>query len=470
MQRKLAVSFLASLAAILTFSLAVSAAPSAPADPPSSMAFDQMVISQVDVSQMAKNMRALIDIGPRVAASPEERKGADYIKAAFQSYGYEPQMQYVPTTGNYVAYLRTLTPSQQDVWLYVGSYGSAPRPLSPEGGITGEVIDCGLGNSPADFPAAVAGDIALVKRAEGEGNATVTQKIRNAQAAGAAVALVQNYTWMRFSASTGGDASITIPFATMNSEMGAILQQPGTTANFALKRFTGSYNVIATKKPTNKNRDTGKVLVVSGHYDSVPTVGGADDNLSGTVVAMELARVIGSLPVDTEVRFAAWTGEEGGLIGSRYYVSQLTPEEKARHQAAFHMDMICNNWEEGGKLWILNPISDPANPGQPLSHIASETTYATMQRFGIVGTPTYGGTAVQTGSDHRSFGEAGIPAVNTSWRKAPMEREPWYHQPWDNMEVNFSPERIKLGAQVVGASVYDLARPDTPALTNSATR
>ena len=57
----------------------------------------------------------------------------------------------------------------------------------PEGGITAEVIDCGLG-TPADFGPAVQGKIAVIQR----GGDTFADKVRRAKEAGAVAAVIYN--------------------------------------------------------------------------------------------------------------------------------------------------------------------------------------------------------------------------------------------------------------------------------------
>ena len=73
-----------------------------------------------------------------------------------------------------------------------------------------------------------------------------------------------------------------------------------------------------------------EVIVIGGHYDHVGkyngfTFNGADDNVSGTVGMLSLARAFmktGTKPAKTVV-FAAWTGEEQGLWGSKYFVKNI---------------------------------------------------------------------------------------------------------------------------------------------------
>jgi hypothetical protein len=76
-------------------------------------------------------------------------------------------------------------------------------------------------------------------------------------------------------------------------------------------------NVIATLRGTVHPE---LVYVVSSHFDSVEGGPGADDNTSGTTALLEAARVLASRPQPATIRFAFFTGEEAGLLGSREFV------------------------------------------------------------------------------------------------------------------------------------------------------
>jgi Zn-dependent M28 family amino/carboxypeptidase len=64
--------------------------------------------------------------------------------------------------------------------------------------------------------------------------------------------------------------------------------------------------------------------MVGGHLDSWISATGATDNGAGSVVAMEVMRILNALHVKPRrtIRVALWTGEEQGLIGSRGYATQ----------------------------------------------------------------------------------------------------------------------------------------------------
>ena len=67
-----------------------------------------------------------------------------------------------------------------------------------------------------------------------------------------------------------------------------------------------------------------EMYIVGGHMDGIGWGEAANDDGSGTAIVMELARVFSNPDVTTErsIRFILWNNEEGGLNGSRAYVTQ----------------------------------------------------------------------------------------------------------------------------------------------------
>lgn len=94
-----------------------------------------------------------------------------------------------------------------------------------------------------------------------------------------------------------------------------------------------------------EGEDTTEAIVVGAHYDHLGMFdgyiwNGADDNASGTVGMMSIAKACmatGEKPARTII-FAAWTGEEKGLLGSRYFVEHpCVPIEKIRFYLNYDM-------------------------------------------------------------------------------------------------------------------------------------
>ncbi len=430
------------LAVVLVTALAVAAIAS-PA------AFDQKIVSQISVPRMMEDVRYLSeDIGVRIASSPEEEMASDYIADVFQKYGYDVEIQEFPYA-NRIAYVTMLEPEMKKIDVRIGG-SRTNAPLTGPEGITGKVVDCGFGG-PEEFPAEVEGNIALIRR----GQQTFVNMYNNARAAGAVAVLIQNYSWTAFSANVG---TATIPYATLNDEAGELLRGGNVVINYKSIQADTSRNVIATRKPDNKNKDTGYVVVLSAHYDSVPTAPGANDNGSGTAALLELARILKSQPIDMEIRFLACGAEEVGLVGSRYYVSQLSAQERERIIANYNMDMVATAGEAQSLLYVNTLDGD---------NLVARTARAAAERLGYSDyllAPYHRGS-----SDHQAFYEGGIEGGNFIWREpGTAALEPWYHQPHDTME-HISQERFKIAADIVGAACYSVIRPDTPSLIHSRT-
>lgn len=439
MKRKRIFSIL--LAFVLIFSLATTVAAS---QGKSNIAFDQGVISQISISRMMEDVRYLSEgIGVRIASSPEETLAAEYIARAFEKYGYEAEIQEFPYQ-NRVAYVTMVGPEVRKIDVRIGGTRTN-APLTDSEGITGRIIECGYGGT-GDFPEEVAGNIALVRR----GQETFQNMYNRARSAGATALLIQNSDWTIFSASVTG---ATIPYATLNYDTGELLRGDDIVVNYKAFQYDTSRNVIATRKPNNKNRNTGNVVVFSAHYDSVPTAPGANDNASGTAGLLELARIFSSKPIDTEIRFLACGAEEVGLVGSRYYVSQLTPEERGSIIANYNMDMIATAGPDQSTLYINTLDGD---------NLVSRSAREAAERLGyghLVRAPFHRGS-----SDHQAFFEGGIEAGNFIWRDpVTAALEPWYHQPYDTMEY-MSEARFKIAMEIVAAASYSVIRVDTPNL------
>jgi hypothetical protein len=131
----------------------------------------------------------------------------------------------------------------------------------------------------------------------------------------------------------------------------------GVTASIATKvnREQGQgRNVVAYLPAANDTKDT-PVIVVGAHYDhlgrgqsnSLARKGeehaihnGADDNASGTSAMLEIAQYLSSQPdkLPYGVVFAAWSGEELGIIGSSHFIEHPTiPKERIAAYVNFDM-------------------------------------------------------------------------------------------------------------------------------------
>ncbi len=118
-----------------------------------------------------------------------------------------------------------------------------------------------------------------------------------------------------------------------------------------VKKAASAYNVVGIlpgTDPVLKN----EAIVIGAHYDHLGHGGqgslaanstdihhGADDNASGTAAIVELARKFAAKKNKRTLVFIAFSGEEEGLLGSKYYVNNpVFPIEKT--VAMINLDMV----------------------------------------------------------------------------------------------------------------------------------
>ena len=82
-----------------------------------------------------------------------------------------------------------------------------------------------------------------------------------------------------------------------------------------------SYNTVA-EIPGSDLKD--EVVMLGAHLDSWHTATGATDNAAGVSIMMEAVRILKALNLQPRptIRIALWSGEEQGLLGSRFYVRE----------------------------------------------------------------------------------------------------------------------------------------------------
>ncbi|MDP2892600.1 MAG: M28 family peptidase [Bacillota bacterium] len=98
-----------------------------------------------------------------------------------------------------------------------------------------------------------------------------------------------------------------------------------------------SQNVSAIKKALVADPE---IIIIGAHYDSFAGLPGANDDASGVSVLLELARIIRSVPSDTEIRFIAFGAEEEGQLGAKDYIKGLDENTKSRVVGMIQLDRL----------------------------------------------------------------------------------------------------------------------------------
>ncbi|MCC7001252.1 MAG: M20/M25/M40 family metallo-hydrolase [Gemmatimonadaceae bacterium] len=224
-------------------------------------------------------------------------------------------------------------------------------------------------------------------------------------------------------------------------------------------------------------RDTNRVVVIGGHYDScicstnsmdfTADAPGADDDGSGTVAVMELARVMGKhFPrgFDASVALILYTGEEQGLLGSTQFAERLKREGKTV-TAAFTDDIIGNTIADDGRVDSVSvrvfAVDSLAVGGGELARYVWATGALYQPQFEVI--PVLRLDRLGRGGDHRPFVERGIPGLRFSERLENYKRQ---HLPTDTLNAvnfNYIAKVARLNLATVASLAAAPARPEQTA-------
>ncbi len=208
-----------------------------------------------------------------------------------------------------------------------------------------------------------------------------------------------------------------------------------------ISRPTEIVNIVATLPGTDPNDD--RIFVVSGHYDSrvadimdyESDAPGANDDASGTVAVMEMARIMSNYDFPATLVFMAVSGEEQGLLGAAKWAEEASEEGK-NIAGMFTNDIIGNHAAEDGKLYDPYKVRLFAE-GVPPQRELDSNTLRYLQTGGESDMPTrqlartikevsesyvpnmdiwliYRLDRYLRGGDHRPFVRLGYPAVRFS--------------------------------------------------------
>ena len=218
--------------------------------------------------------------------------------------------------------------------------------------------------------------------------------------------------------------------------------EPGETT-VALKaelspwRTTSTWNVLA-KIEGSGEKD--RIILLSAHLDHLgvkdgKTYYGADDDASGTVAVMELARVLAKGPKPNRtVAVALWGSEETGLIGSRYFLQNPTfPLATIVANLEFEMIGRPDPKLKPDELWLSG--WDRTNLGPELAKqgaLLVDDPHPTEKFF--------------TRSDNYALAEKGVVAQTVS--SFGLHHD--YHQPTDTVsKIDFQHMDRAIGSMIV---------------------
>jgi carboxypeptidase Q len=239
-------------------------------------------------------------------------------------------------------------------------------------------------------------------------------------------------------------------------------------------KFTGDhehgFDTIAEIPGTDpKLKD--EVVMLGGHLDSWASATGATDNGAGSVVAMEVMRILTALQVKPRrtIRVGLWTGEEEGEFGSYGYVKQ-------------HFGFVPRSTEPD-QLLVTEYDRDPSGPiqlkpdSQKLSayfnldngsgkvrgiYLQGNSASASIFEQWIEPLKDLGVTAITMrdtgGTDHEAFDAIGLPGFQ--FIQDPLDYgSRTHHSNMDTLE-RLQPEDLAQAALVEATFVYNAAMRD----------
>ncbi|TFH34599.1 MAG: M20/M25/M40 family metallo-hydrolase, partial [Bacteroidia bacterium] len=200
-------------------------------------------------------------------------------------------------------------------------------------------------------------------------------------------------------------------------------------------------NVVAMIEGNNPD----EIVVVGGHMDHMGMSGGriwngADDNASGTVGVMTIARAFAATGVKPErtIMFCAWTGEEKGLLGSEYFT--INPPAGSIDKVKFYLNYDMISRDAQNDTAKVN-VTVTYNKDYPY---LEELSKKNVEKYGLTMNYNYRAQENPTGgSDYTAFSDNKIPIIAVM-----AAMHPEYHTPEDQIElVNWDKmiDIIKLG-------------------------
>ena len=377
------------------------------------------------------------DLHPsRNSGEPGYKASVDYVAQVMKDAGYDVRIQ--PYKFTYFAYITRPTFSEVSApahdyalnaeWNPGQSTGTAHAEIQPAGGIVippSATPSSSSGCTMADFSDFVPGRIALIQR----GGCNFGVKVLNAQAAQASGVIIFNEgnptrtdVLLGSLADAAGNTIIpTIPVAFTSFAIGEDLyNQYGEAVkaatslpvmNLSIQAIVDpnadDYNVIAESKGGDKNH----VVVVDAHLDAIYGAGMLD-NASGSATILDVAQKMKNVTPRNKLRFSWFGGEELGLLGSKYYVDNLSSNDLSHIGYDLDADVTATpNYLIG--------VLDPAGPdlfGRTVttkfpnrvykaSNVSRDQSVAYFDSIGLKHE-----LLSPTGTDAFSFNEAGVPA------------------------------------------------------------
>ncbi len=236
-------------------------------------------------------------------------------------------------------------------------------------------------------------------------------------------------------------------------------------------------NVIAVL-PGRLSGDQERIFLVNAHYDSYARkigdqfpkdsndnpAAGVNHDSSGVAALIEMARTFSRFEFDATIYFAAFAGEEVGLVGSTLMAARLKEEGKAI-AGVITLDMIGNI--EGGSGLIDNKRMRVFSAGPADSISRQLARYA--KKIGEKYFPSaeidciFRADRFGRGGDHTPFVLEGWPGIRMMEANENYSRQHTTNDTLDNMDLDYCTRNIRIVASILASLA---SAPPTPGITS----
>lgn len=196
-----------------------------------------------------------------------------------------------------------------------------------------------------------------------------------------------------------------------------------------------------------------KFVYLTSHYDT-KNGPGANDNGSGTIILMEIARILKAIPTKTSIRFCHFSAEENGLIGSSHYVNSIAVPQRTDIKIVFNIDEVGGIKTEPNLFITCERDESAPTSNNTVSAAYTDSLMTMTELYTTLQAKTY----MAYGSDYVPFQEAGY--IITGLYES--NESSFVHTANDkiiNMDTNylFNVGQVVMCATAEWASAYDIS-------------
>lgn len=207
-------------------------------------------------------------------------------------------------------------------------------------------------------------------------------------------------------------------------------------------------NIIIEK---NGTKYPDKYIVICAHYDSISGGAGINDNGTGAIILLEIARVLQKAESEYSIILVWFVGEERGMVGSSAYVNKISSENK-NIVVNFNLDEV-----GGVSNQTMTTLTCERDMGNSVStnDAASKLYTDTLAMVTNTYTTLKSNLDKAWGSDYLSFEKKGY--VITGYYEKVPGGNPFYHTANDVLK-NLSIPYVKEVAKGSVAFTVSIAR------------